>query len=430
MNFFASGPGVSSKRKAEFSKGKGEKIWRAIYAFFGFSVLCSLPFILSYFDGPKFLTLDPKNKVQMQNVFFEGEPWLIFCHQNLSTPLHSMSILSSTADIVSMSATPREFRFATMNCLEPLASGRHVIDRFNLAPSANTPKQIISAASNMAFSVANGDMPKALPSSYMQKNDPRALIQYLRTELATKYYLIENTQQLEKMCLVRRSGCLVILNKGRNLDTNNGMLFGKVVSANRSVRYAIIDSDVHELDGDNIPDLKASRATSDGLYHPMLLMFVTAPAKTEDDVTLGVGSSSAKLRLLSTPFRQSDYTLETISDFVKVTVAAASQPEQTALVTHKSAPSLEKSGRTKEAKEKSDYQKRKAAKGEKKRKAEEEEQRKKKEQELKMQENKRRSEIEKEMEEGIVKSVEGDGTVQGGKPIEDEEEEGVILEDE
>ncbi|GAB5370496.1 hypothetical protein AAMO2058_001498200 [Amorphochlora amoebiformis] len=194
------------------------------------------------FMEPTYEVLDAGNTKFLQNVLFDGEPWVVFCGKKthdgrVNNTYQGRTSISSVQlmDKLAVQAKGR-FRVGLLDCLRPLPSGKNIFERFKLKPS--------SISSQIAFWVANGNKPKLL-DAYSLRSTVDYDVGRLATRVASLTELkatpITNTKQLTKRCVESKRGCVLIIQKGQSLPENAKGELNKLMKANRRLRYASLD---------------------------------------------------------------------------------------------------------------------------------------------------------------------------------------------
>ena len=283
--------------------------------------------IWGYFSPP-FTTISLDDSVQLKNVFFGGNPWLLTCE-----PYKGQEVNSIFSGLSSLGSG--QYKLGVINCELPMpASGKTIIERFKLN------KQKKYSRNNLAFTVANGGKPKVVPSFYFsalnQQNNKKKkkkkkqldtgtliknLDEYVTKKVSVRYGKVINGAQLTKQCLSKGSAGIVLVEGEPSLTTTSTI--ERLAQTYRTVWFCVVDRTKYSFSLEKkFPQLKENMEDGDG----KLILFRKKKQKkiteSEDEISEKKGSKKKKDDILMV--RQLNEVISTstnVMEFMEKTMA-------------------------------------------------------------------------------------------------------------
>mmetsp|Transcript_11968 Transcript_11968/g.26457 ORF Transcript_11968/g.26457 Transcript_11968/m.26457 type:complete len:373 (+) Transcript_11968:55-1173(+) len=170
-----------------------------------------------------FVELDVQDTGKLKEVFFSGDPWLVFCQKDASTEI-PVSLTAASKSLFS------EVNFGVVDCWKPLkSSNKTLMQRWSLSESRPP-----------AFLVANGNPPLQMVSKHY--SDPDAATEWIRSNSQPAVVGKMNPERFEKECTSRES-CVVLGSKSDDLDKDFKKLLLETMQSTR-VRVVNVDTSV------------------------------------------------------------------------------------------------------------------------------------------------------------------------------------------
>lgn len=140
--------------------------------------------------------LDIKDTAKLKAVLFGGEPWLIYCVNNVTQSQRLPKVLEEGASSLKSNIG---LRVGVLPCWEPTESGRSVAQRFKFKTSPP-----------LAFVVANGNKPRVLNMVGVSK--PEDIEKKVLPALKLDIHRIDSLKKWPELCTSRRA-CIIVGHK-------------------------------------------------------------------------------------------------------------------------------------------------------------------------------------------------------------------------
>ena len=285
------GPSAEEKKRKNFLS----KFFVAMFVIPG---LCGALITIWGYFAPPYTTISLSDSKQLKNVFFSGQPWLLTCEPYKNQEVNSVFAgLSSTGS--------GKYKLAVINCDLPMpSSGKTVIERFKLN------KQKKYSRTNLAFTVANGQKPKIVPSFYFKtgtKKKPadvgiqiKNLDKYVTDKVNVKYGKIKNGAQLTKSCLSKTSSAIVLIEGEASIATKSQI--ERLAQTYRTLWFCVVDRTMYKFSLEDVFPEQLTGTVEEG--EAKLLIFRKKKRKklSGDDTDSTTKDKKGKDVLMARPF--------------------------------------------------------------------------------------------------------------------------------
>mmetsp|Transcript_129770 Transcript_129770/g.225514 ORF Transcript_129770/g.225514 Transcript_129770/m.225514 type:complete len:453 (+) Transcript_129770:130-1488(+) len=146
--------------------------------------------------GSGIKVLDIKDTAKLKEVLFGGDPWLVYCVNNVTQSQRLPKVLEEGASSLKSNIG---LRLGVLSCWEQTESGRSVAQRFKLKSSPP-----------LAFVVANGNKPRVLNMVGVSK--PEDIEKKVLPALKLDIHRIDSLKKWPKLCTSRRA-CIIVGHK-------------------------------------------------------------------------------------------------------------------------------------------------------------------------------------------------------------------------
>lgn len=189
--------------------------------------------------------LDVQDTATLKRVLFGGDPWLIYCVDNVTESQKLPQVLTESSWSVKRSTG---LRMGTLRCWETTESGRSVAQRFKM--KLKPP---------LTFVVANGNKPRALNLVGISK--PEDLEKRVKPALTLEIKRIGTLKSWPTLCTSRRA-CVVIGHRQTAQRDTATTLLKPLQESHRGVQVVTLDTSFWQLKLD--PVLMATRPGAGG----------------------------------------------------------------------------------------------------------------------------------------------------------------------
>eukprot|EP00045_Choanoeca_perplexa_P006761 m.58542 g.58542 ORF g.58542 m.58542 type:complete len:395 (-) comp13770_c0_seq1:43-1227(-) len=166
--------------------------------------------------------IDPKDDVQLKDVFLSGAPWVVGCAEGKSGK--APKVLSESTSLLAS----RGIRAGVIDCSASLPSGKSTLKRFKLQDIKGSPTIMV---------VANGKKPIQIMPGYMKTSKLLASFAVAKTKLQ-RHYPTSNTQ-FQTLC-ARKSNCVIVA-ANRALSSQQEAIINAVADKRRKTSFVHVN---------------------------------------------------------------------------------------------------------------------------------------------------------------------------------------------
>lgn len=169
--------------------------------------------------------IDTSNERQMKQVFFGGDPWLIFCTNKTVPDPKTSKLLAKT-----LKKLGDGFAVGVLDCTDKLPSGNSVFERFNIKPSKSLQSLVLAV---------NGKV-KQIPRT--KAKTATALKSFVKKKSKVRVAKLRNQKQWNKYCLKQRV-CAALL-----IATPEDKTIHNLAHLHRGVQFVVVNTSFYQLE--------------------------------------------------------------------------------------------------------------------------------------------------------------------------------------
>jgi len=188
--------------------------------------------------------IDTGNEKQMKEVFFGGNPWLIFCTNKTVPDAKITKLLTKTRKKLG-----DEFSLGVLDCTNKLPSGNTIFERFKIKPSK----------SSQALVLAVNGKTKQIPKE--KATTASALKAFVKKKSKVRVANVRKQKAWEKYCMNQRvCGALVV-------GTYEDRTIQNLANLHRGVQFVVVNASYYKLEDSQGKAFTGSNPKGDSVLH-------------------------------------------------------------------------------------------------------------------------------------------------------------------
>mmetsp|Transcript_96172 Transcript_96172/g.206351 ORF Transcript_96172/g.206351 Transcript_96172/m.206351 type:complete len:439 (+) Transcript_96172:46-1362(+) len=233
----------TKRNLAKAASRHAEKVsWRkkcggiaALFFICGVGLFQFISTVSGFLMGNGVTIIDVHDTAQLKAVLFSGEPWLVYCVNNVTQEQRLPQVLEDSAWNLKRNLG---LRVGVLNCWDQTESGRSVAQRFKLKTSPP-----------LAFVVANGNKPRLL--NLVGTSKPEQLEKKVKPALKIETYRIDTLKKWPSLCTSRRA-CVVVGHR-QNVQRDTALtVLRPLLESHRAVKVVTLDTSFWQLKLDDV----------------------------------------------------------------------------------------------------------------------------------------------------------------------------------